>query len=124
MGMGRRIKLGLIFMVILGLVGYGIGFAVGLFATGSEASEAATGVYAIVCTIVGALTGLGMGLFSRRKISSASNVGTTAEGDETEVNFDSKFITPEEMKRDKELIYSTWNNLPSLQKTGFAFRMK
>ena len=124
MGMGRRIKLGLIFMVILGLVGYGIGFAVGLFATGSEASEAATGVYAIVCTIVGALTGLGMGLFSRRKISSASNVGTTAEGDETEVNFDSKFITPEEMKRDKELIYSTWNNLPSLQKTGFVFRMK
>ncbi len=115
MGMGRRIKLGLIFMVILGLVGYGIGFAVGLFATG---------VYAIVCTIVGALTGLGMGLFSRRKISSASNVGTTAEGDETEVNFDSKFITPEEMKRDKELIYSTWNNLPSLQKTGFVFRMK
>ena len=124
MGMGRRIKLGLIFMVILGLVGYGIGFAVGLFATGSEASEAATGVYAIVCTIVGALTGLGMGLFSRRKISSARNVGTTAEGDETEVNFDSKFITPEEMKRDKELIYSTWNNLPSLQKTGFVFRMK
>lgn len=122
--MGRRVKLGIIFMIILGVVGYGIGFAVGLFATGSEASEAATGTYAIVCTIVGALTGLGMGLFSRRKISSASNVGTTAEGEETEVNFDSKFITPEEMKRDKELIYSTWNNLPSLQKTGFVFRMK
>ncbi len=122
--MSRRFKLALIFMLILGLVGFGVGFAISYFSGDGEVVEAIKSAYVIVFTIVGALIGLGMGLFSRRKINSASNVGKTAEGEETEVNFDSKFITPDEMKKDGELIYSTWKNLPSLRKTGFVFRMK
>lgn len=122
--MGRRVKLAVIFMLVLGVVGFGIGLAVGYFMNSNDISAALKSPAVIVCAIVGALVGLGMGLFSRRKINAGSNVGTTADGKETDVNFDSKFITPEQMKKDGELLYSTWNNLPNMKKTGFVFRMK
>ncbi len=121
--MKRRVKLALIFTLVLGLVGFGIGFAVG-YVMENDIKAAFSNPAVIVCTIIGALLGLGMGLFSRRKINAGSNIGKTADGEETEVNYDSKFITPEQMKGDKELIYSTWKDLPNLNKTGFVFRMK
>ena len=67
--MGRRVKLAVIFMLVLGVVGFGIGLAVGYFMNSNDISAALKSPAVIVCAIVGALVGLGMGLFSRRKIN-------------------------------------------------------
>ena len=125
-GWGRRFKLGFVFFIILGVVGYAVGVGIGyLMDKDLKAALYSTdSPYSLVCAIIGALVGLGMGLFSRRKINANSNTGVDTEGKESDVAFDSKFITPEEMKTDKELIYTTWNGLPKCNKTGFVFRNK
>ncbi len=122
--MKRRLKLSLICSLILGAVGYGVGFIVSYLAEGKELIEALKSPYSIVGLVIGVLIGLGMGIFSGYRAPNRSNTGQTTSGEDTDINFDSKFITPEQMKHDKELIYSTWKNLPSLKKTGFLFRMK
>ncbi len=122
--MKRRLKLALIFALILGAVGYGIGVGVGYAMGADDIVGALTDVPAIACGVVGAVVGLGMGIFTKKKANNHSNKGTTSSGEETDVNYDSKFITPEELKTDKELIYTTWKNLPNCKRTGFVFRNK
>lgn len=124
--MKRRIKLAFIFMLILGAVGFAIGFAVG-YATDGNLQKALynpDAPYSIVGLAIGAILGVGMGLIGRRRLQTGTNKGKTTAGEETDIAYDSKFITPDEMKSDKELIYTTWGGLPSLNKTGFVFRMK
>lgn len=126
--MKRRIKLALLFMLILGALGYAIGVGIGYAASDekvlTEVLFNLEAPYSIVGLIIGVVLGLGMGVFTRKKVVSGSNIGHDTEGHETDIAYDSKFITPEKMKTDPELIYTTWNNLPSLNKTGFVFRNK
>lgn len=124
--MKRRLKLAFIFMIILGAVGFAIGFAVG-YASDNDVNLALynpDAPFSIVGAAIGALIGIGMGLIGRKKLEQGTNKGKTTSGEETDIAFDSKFITPDEMKTDKELIYTTWRNLPSTKNTGFVFRMK
>ena len=125
--MKRRLKLGIIFMLVFGLIGYLAGVLVTYF-TGDnvEFNEALTNSLAFILLAVGAVIGLGMGLFTtkRKPDIDAKTVGVTGSGEETDINFDSKFISEETLRTSPDLIYTTWNNLPNLKKTGFVFRNK
>ena len=113
------------FLIIFAVVGY-ILAAVISFVTGGEEitfGDAVASTNSFIGLGVGAVFGLIVGLFPKKQ-SKYKNEGHTAEGDEREVNFDSKFITLERLRTDKDLIASTWNELPKLKKTGFVFRNK
>ena len=124
--MKKKFKLALILMLLLGVLGFGLGVGISYIMT----KDIMLSLYnpsqpiSIVGLIIGVVAGLFMGLISKQKKPEGSNRGTTTEGEETEIAFDSKFITPEVMKTDKELIYTTWKNLPAMKDTGFVFRMK
>ncbi len=123
--MKRRLKLALICGLIFGVVGYGIGIAISYAIDSSlEFTGLLTQTASIMCAVIGLLIGVGMGLFTLKRAPDHSNRGTTSSGEETDINYDSKFITPNEMKGDKELIYTTWKDLPNCKKTGFVFRNK
>lgn len=124
--MKRRLKLAFIFAIILGIVGFAVGVAIS-YANGADLKQALYDPnmpFSIVGLAVGAVIGILMGLIGRKKLETGTNRGKTTEGEETDIAYDSKFITPDEMKTDKELIYTTWRGLPSLNKTGFVFRNK
>lgn len=124
--MKRRFKLAFIFMLIIGVLGYGVGFGFSYLV--AEDKSNIVGLLGqtipLMCLGIGAVVGICLGLFTKSKKTIGSNTGTTTSGQETEIAFDSKFISPDEMKKDKELIYSTWKDLPSLNKSGFVFRNK
>lgn len=124
--MKRRLKLSIIFMFICAVIGYAAGIGIA-YAT----NELKVGIVNLLdqpiplaMLAIGAVVGLCFGIFTKKRKDVGSNTGHTAEGEETDIAFDSKFISPDEMKKDKELIYSTWKELPSLQDSGFVFRMK
>ncbi len=122
----KKFKLAIILMIVFGILGYGIGVAISYFTqeSSSELVDAFVNVISFAMLAVGAIAGLCFALLSKSKKQIGSNVGTTAEGEKTDINFDSKFISLERLRTDPDLIYSTWNNLPSLKKTGFVFRNK
>ena len=123
--MKGKLKKILMFLIIFAVVGY-ILAAVISFVTGGEEitfGDAVASTNSFIGLGVGAVFGLIVGLFPKKQ-SKYKNEGHTAEGDEREVNFDSKFITLERLRTDKDLIASTWNELPKLKKTGFVFRNK
>ncbi len=122
--MKKRLKQSLIFALIFGIVGFVVGFVCGYLVQGEGPLEAIKSPFTIVGVVIGILLGVGVALFSGNRKMNVSNTGQTTSGEDTDINFDSKFITPDQMKTDKELIYSTWKNLPSLKNTGFLFRMK
>ena len=124
--MKKKLKLALILMIILGALGFFAGTAIGKFTSEEEISfvQALTTTYAFAGLGIGAFLGFIIGIFPRKNSSNYTNVGKTAEGKETDINFDSKFISPERLRNDPELIATTWNALPSLNKTGFVFRNK
>ena len=66
--MKRRLKLGVIFMLVFGLIGYLAGVLVTYF-TGDhvESNEALTNSLAFILLEVGAFIGLGIGLFTTKK---------------------------------------------------------
>lgn len=124
--MKRKLKFGLILMILLGIVGYGIGVVLA-FAMASfqgEITSMLTSPIAFICLGIGAVVGFFIGLLTKKKKETGQNTGTTTAGDKIDIAFDSKFISPEEMRTDKELIYSTWKDLPRLNDSGFVFRMK
>lgn len=127
--MKRRLKLALIFGLIFAVVGFGIGFALGYFFGDKkdimDALFNPNQPFSLVGAGIGAVIGIFLGLVGRkRKQTSGKNTGKTTDGEETDIAYDSKFISPEQMRTDKELIHATWNTLPTLNKTGFVFRMK
>lgn len=123
----KKLKLSLIFGILLAILGFVIG-AVIHYVLNKDLMQALFDLnapYSLIGAGGGLFLGLVCGLCAKgSKKPIGSNLGTDAEGHETEIAYDSKFITPEEMKYDNELIYTTWKNLPSVDKTGFVFRMK
>ncbi len=123
--MKKKLKLGIILMIVFAILGYALGVAISYFANeGTDFNGALTNEISFALLGLGALGGIISALFTKGKEKLGSNVGTTSEGEETDINFDSKFITTERLKTDPDLIYTTWNNLPTLKKTGFVFRNK
>lgn len=125
--MKGKLKLGIIFMLVFGAIGYFAGVLINYFTgDGVEFVEALTNSLAFILLAVGAVIGLGMGLFAPKKKQDipTNTTGVTGGGEVTDINFDSKFITEEGLRTSPDLIYTTWNNLPNLKKTGFVFRNK
>ena len=121
--MKKKFKWAIIFMFIFGLLAYGAGFGLAYMQT-PDIMACLTNELALILLGVGAFGGLVMGFATKGGDKKGKNTGYTTAGEKTDIAFDSKFISPDEMKRDKELIYGTWNTLPELKKTGFVFRMK
>ena len=120
----KKFRMTLIFMVILAIIGYIIGVAISYFTTaGQDFVAALKAVTSIIIAIVGAVVGFIMGVTSKKK-DQHNNKGTTSTGETFEINHDSKFLTEYELKTDKDLIFSSWRNLPNLKKTGFPFYIK
>ena len=122
----KKLKLALILLIVLGAIGFIAGAVMAMITSEEETSfvSSLTSSYAFVGLAVGAGLGFIIGVFPRKAAKTYKNTGTTAEGKETDINFDSKFITPERLKNDPELIATTWNALPTLSKSGFVFRNK
>lgn len=121
----KKFRMTLIFMVILAIIGYGIGVAISYFTTaGQDIVAALQAVTSIIVAIVGAVVGFIMGVTSKKKDKKYSNEGQTSTGDKFEINHDAKFLTEYDLKTDKDLLFTTWRNLPSLKKTGYPFYIK
>ncbi len=120
-----KLKKTIIYALLLTIVGYAAGFAVTYFT--SEAKDivaALTGSMTLIFAAVGFLGGVILGLSSKAKKENVKNEGKTASGDKFEIQHDSKFISMDKLKTDPDLLYTTWDHLPSMQKTGFVFRNK
>jgi len=124
--MKRRIKLAFIFAIIFGIIGFaaGVGISMAMGYSLQKSLFNPDSPMSLIGLGIGVVVGILMGVVGRKKLNQGTNIGKTTEGEETDIAYDSKFITPDEMKNDKELIFTTWRNLPSTKKTGFVFRMK
>ena len=103
--MKKKMKMSLIWLIILGILGYIIGVAIAYFTQeeGFEFVDALSNTIAFAGLGIGAFGGLCLGLTTKTKKNvTGNNTGTTASGQETDINFDSKFITEEKLKTDKE----------------------
>lgn len=121
----KKGKKTLIFMAIFAIIGFVIGMAVQLFTgTDTDFGVALGTPLPYILMGIGAIGGIFAAVGVKSKKKSDKNTGFTTSGEKTDINFDSQFISEERLKNDPELIYTTWNNLPSLKKTGFVFRNK
>ncbi|MBO5394959.1 MAG: type IV secretory system conjugative DNA transfer family protein [Clostridia bacterium] len=121
--MKKKFTWALIFMLVFGLIGYAAGVAFNYMSV-ADFKAALTADLSLILLGTCAAGGFIAGLCTKSKEKKGKNTGYTTSGEKTDIAFDSKFISPEEMKHDKELIYATWNTLPETTKTGFVFRMK
>ena len=123
--MKKKLTWGLILAIVLGLLGLGAGIGLGYLNGQTDIMASLTDQLTLLLLGVGAAAGFIIGLFTKSdKKALGKTKGTDSEGKETDINFDSHYITGDEMKKDKELIYSTWDELPYLNKSGFVFRQK
>ena len=121
----KRLRLGLILLLVFGVLGYAAGVALAYF-TGDDKTiiQSLTDVLAFSIAGAGAAAGFLVGIVVKQKDVKNNNTGTTTAGEETDIAFDSVFLSEYRLKNDKELIYTTWKDLPTLNKTGFVFRNK
>ena len=122
----KKFRFTLILSLILAIVGYGIGVALGYFLGEgiTQITEALNSSFAFALAAAGFLIGMMLGLTTKKKKTDYNNKGKTTTGEEFEIAHDSKFMTEEDLKNSKNLIFTTWNNLPSLKETGFVFYNK
>ena len=114
-------------VIIFAIIGFIAGVLITFFTGGAEEemefADAIGATGSFIGLGAGVVLGFIVGLFPKSK-SKYKNEGQTAAGDDTSINFDSKFISQERLKTDPELIATTWSSLPQLKKTGFVFRNK
>ena len=118
----------LIMMALFAVLGYGIGIAIAYFSNGQQFStDLLTNTIALVLLAIGALGGFALGLSMKgNKKDKNKNTGETALGEKVEIQHDSRFMTEDDLKNNKDpsVIYTTWDRLPEQKKTGFPFRYK
>lgn len=122
----KKIRFTLILSLIFAVVGYIIGVALGYFLGENinQLSEAFSSPFAYALTATGFFLGIIVGLTTKSKKDDYNNKGKTTTGEEFEIAHDSKFMTEDDLKNSKNLIFTTWNNLPSIKETGFVFYNK
>lgn len=121
-----KFKKALIIILISTILGYAIGVGI-TFAQDSsmEIVERLTDQMALIMLAVGFMVGFTLSLTLKgSKKKSGKNEGETAEGNKMEIAHDSRFITADELRTDPSLLFTTWNQLPSINNTGFVFRNK
>ena len=116
----------LLYMIGFSILGYGVGVALVYF-TGSYTSFVPTILThntALICLAVGAFLGFALSFTGKNDSSSTSakTSGKTAKGEEHDLHYDAKFLKREDILNAYGLINSTWNQLPSLKKTGMVVR--
>lgn len=120
-----KFKKGLIITIIFTILGYAAGIGIA-FATGANkefSTALLTDKISLICLGCGFLGGFVVSVMMKgKKKTSDKNVGETATGEKFDVAHDSKFIDASKLKNDPELLYTTWDKLPSMKKTGFVFR--
>ena len=123
--MKKKLTWGLIFALVLGVLGLAAGTALKYLNGETDIVKAMTDQLSLMLLGVCAVGGFIIGMCTKSdKKALGKTKGTDSEGKETDINFDSHYITGDEMKKDKELIYATWDELPYLNKSGFVFRQK
>ena len=122
----KRLRLTLIWALVLGVLGYGAGVAIAYLVEHSELTASFTSQFALIGAGIGLAGGLVLGLTAKIKDDKKKNdnTGTTTSGEKTDIAFDSKFMTEESLKANKNLVATTWDELPHIDKTGFVFRHK
>lgn len=126
-GVMKRLRLTLIWGLIMGVLGYGLGVALGYFTVEPhDIMTSLTSQFAMIGLGIGVICGVMIGLTAKIKSEKKTNnnEGTTTSGEKTEIAFDSKFMNEQALKTNKNLISTTWEELPHLDKTGFVFRHK
>lgn len=123
--MKKKLTWGLILALVLGVLGLAAGTALKYLNGETDIVKAMTDQLSLMLLGVCAVGGFIIGMCTKSdKKALGKTKGTDSEGKETDINFDSHYITGDEMKKDKELIYATWDELPYLNKSGFVFRQK
>lgn len=123
--MKKKLTWGLILALVLGVLGLAAGTALKYLNGETDIVKAMTDQLSLMLLGVCAAGGFIAGMFTKgEKKALGKTKGTDSEGKETDINFDSHYITGDEMKKDKDLIYATWDELPYLNKSGFVFRQK
>lgn len=123
----RKLRLSLILFLVLAILGYGAGVAIAFFTAETGAKtivECLTDVIALAGAGIGGFVGFVIGIATKPKEQKNNNTGTTTGGEKTDIAFDSVFLSEDRLKTDKELVYTTWKDLPNVNKTGFVFRNK
>ncbi len=120
-----KFKKGLIITIIMTIVGLAAGIAISYAQLGgSNIGALFTSTMTLVLTAIGFCGGFILSFSFKTKKKSTKNTGETVTGEKVDIAFDSRFMTNQDLKTDKELISVNWNQLPSLQTTGFPFRFK
>ena len=117
-----------LFMVILGFI---VGIAITYFTNkqinfegNPEAiKELVTNSISLAGAGVGALIGLVVMLNGKESDSSGgSNTGTTESGDEMKQYYSSRFVTIQELKKDKRFMYTLYTDLKNIKRDGIPLR--
>ncbi len=122
----KKLRLTLIFALLFAILGYGIGFAI-IYSVNQptiEIKDALSNSVNFALMGFGFLCGIVLGLTTKVKNEKYNNKGKTTTGQEFEIAHDSRFMTESDLKNDKKLIFTTWNQLPSIKETGFVFYNK
>ncbi len=125
-GMSKGKKV-LILTFLFALIGYAIGIGIVYGVQKVEIMDALIDKIALICAGAGLLSGFAIGLSLKgKKKLDTKNTGQTASGDKFDVAHDSKFMGENDLKNnsDPSILYTTWDRLPAMKKTGFVFRHK
>ena len=122
----KKLRMSLIFALVFAIVGYAIGVAI-TYLTSSMTmpiEEALTSEMGFILMVIGFIGGIILGLSTKKTKEKYKNEGQTSAGDKFEINHDSRFLTENDLRTDKDLIFTSWRNMPMLAHTGYPFYLK
>lgn len=120
-----KTKKTIILMIVMTILGYAVGVGIAYATEGAFSPSLFTNIYALIIAGCGLLGGFAWGISMKsKKDKSDKNKGETATGEKMDVETDSSYATPAGIKADPDFISTTWDKLPTVQKTGFPFRYK
>lgn len=122
--MKKKLKPFLIALVILVIVGYAGGAALGYFLEDMQFVDALQSwSYTLTGAGIGAILAVVYAVTSRpKKKEEPKDKGKTAAGDEMKLSYDSKWLEPKDFGKEFGLILTNWASLPSVKNTGIVFR--
>ncbi len=120
--MSKKVKKGKIVIFALFLI-FGVGAGVGIsYAMDSGFNTTNILQYGGIGLAVGFALWLFYLFMTKPSKDLNKSQGKTSSGDVMDLNYDAKWLKPEEIKDQSKLIATTWSALPSLKKTGIVFR--
>lgn len=122
--MKKKFKPFLIALVILVIIGYMGGAALGYFLEDMQFVDALQSwSYTLTGAALGAVLAIVYAVMSKpKKKEAVKDKGKTAAGDEMKLSYDSKWLAPKDLDKEFGLILTNWANLPSVKNTGIVFR--